>query len=172
MRKHAGPNINRFYPVALLALAALLLSCDGQTPLEPESTDLEVATLGVKPVLTVNLSTNCVLSDGSYYCGDVSGQPWFNVSACPVGQGTFTKYYCMEKSTGNPSASAVCESGAGRWIRLNATRLTEEPLVCGADQYFSVPSPALGFMVKYTAQGSGYGNEWYGPWDFYGTTAP
>ena len=157
----------------LLCLAALLaVSCDGPTPLESETASLDVAVLGTKPVLNVSLSTNCTMSGGSYYCGGLTADLWFNVSACPVGRGTFTKDYCMEKSTGNPSASSSCEGGQGRWVRLNSTTLSEDPLVCGAYQYFAMPSPAVGFKVKYTAQGSGYGNEWYGPWDFYGTTAP
>ena len=163
--------MKRLLLIPLLALPLLVLSCDEPAPTQPEAD--EVATtdplFAAKPPPTFTLITNCDESGGDYYCGNVSGDSWAGPSVCPLQRGTFVFSYCRDNEFGNRAASSVCEAKQGRWVTIRREKLGP---ACALMQYFSDPSPVVGFRFKYLAQGSGYGNAWFGPWDFYGSSAP
>ena len=145
--------MRRLLFIPLLALPLLVLSCDEPAPTQPEADEFATAgpLFAAKPPPGFNLLTNCVESGGDYYCGDVSGgNPMFAPSVCPLQRGTFVYQYCRDNEFGNPSASSVCEAKQGRWKTIRRKKLGP---ACASQQAFSMPSPVVGFSVKYNTKG-------------------
>lgn len=165
--------MKRLFFLPLLALPLLLVSCDGQTPTEPEQT-AETTPL-LKPVLQApGFSTDCTASGGYYYCANASPPAMFVVSYCsiPIERGTFVVQQCKYRS-GAIAPEQVCDDlKEGRWVTTTKVPLDES--TCSFTTSFE-PTAFLagaGFRVKYRGQGSGYANATFGPWTFYGTEAP